>query len=126
MDILTQLQTLAVLQDEHDALLKAQDEAIPQRLRTELARIAKRFAPDLDRVTSELELLELQVKAAVLMHGASVKGQRLQAVYVAGRPQWDHRMLVGYATVHHEVLSFCKLGKPSVTLRTVTEKVEAA
>ncbi len=125
-DILTLLAALAELRDEQDALLRAQADAIPTKLRAELARIAKRFAPDLEHVATELELRTVQVKAAVLAHGASVKGDRLQAVYVAGRPAWDDRGLRGFALVHPEVLGFRTEGAPSVTLRAVAPPQEAA
>ncbi len=118
-DLLTLLAELADLRDEHDALLRAQADALPNKLRAELTRIAKRFAPDLERVATELELRTVQVKAAVLAHGASVKGEKLQAVYVAGRPAWDDRGLRGFALVYPDVLVFRTEGAPSVTLRAV-------
>lgn len=120
MDILTMLAELADLQDEQAALLAAQADAIPHKLRTELTRIAKRFAPDVEKIRTELELLTLQLKAAVIEHGASVKGERLQAVYVSGKAAWNNDALIGYAVTHAEILAFRREGKPSVSLRRVS------
>ncbi len=118
-DILTQLAALAALQDEQAALLAAQSAALPAALRRQLTRIGKCFAPDLERVASSISVATTQVKAAVLQHGASVKGDRLQAVYVAGRPAWDDAGLRGFALVYPDVLVFRSPGTPSVTLRQV-------
>ena len=122
-DILTLLATLAALRDQQAALLDAQDAAIPAPVRRQLRTIAKRFAPELEGLARDLELVEGQVKAAVLQHGASVKGQDLHAVYVSGKAHWNDDALAGYAATHAEIVAFRSEGKPSVTLRPVRKSV---
>lgn len=121
-DILTMLQTLATLRDEETALRAAQDAALPAPLRRALRTIARQFAPDLARLAGAQARLEAQVKTAVLVHGASVKGARLHAVYVSGKASWDDGGLRGFALVHPALLAFRTIGAPSVSLRTVAEK----
>jgi hypothetical protein len=123
-DILTMLATLAALRDQQAALLDAQDAAIPAPLRRELRRIAKRFAPDLEQVARDLAHTETHVKEAVLAHGASVQGARLQAVYVQGKAHWDDRALQGFASFHPGMLVFRTVGATSVSLRPVRGKTD--
>jgi hypothetical protein len=65
------------------------------------------------------QALEAEIRAAVAEAGASVKGSRLQAVYVRGRTTWDTRGLERYAADHPEVNDFKRQGAPSVNLRAV-------
>lgn len=118
-DILTQLAALADLQDQQAALLQAQRTALPTYLRARLDAIAARFQPQLDAIQTALTLAEKAVKAAVLAHGQTVTGARVQAVFVAGRVSWNDDKLQGYAVDHSDILAFRTLGKPSVTLRKV-------
>lgn len=120
MDILGLLEMLADLQAQQRALRQAQAVALPARLRQMLAALEARFAPELDAVAAQVALLESQVKAAVLAHGASVKGARLHAIFLAGRVTWNDAMLAGYAVEHPAVLQCRSEGTPSVTLRRVT------
>lgn len=122
-DVLSLLEMLADLHAQHAAIRQAQAVALPARVRQALAAVEARFAPELAAVASELALVEHQVKAAVLAHGASVRGRRLQAVYVHGRPHWNDDLLAGYAVAGHtEIWAFRTLGPPSVTLRTVPQE----
>jgi len=124
-DVLTMLDTLADLREQQTALAATEAAALPARVRQRLAENAARFAPVRQGLARDITLLETQVKNAVLKHGASVKGARLQAVYVAGRPHWDDRALLGYALCHAEIVAFRGLGLPSVTLRPVKEKEDS-
>ncbi len=126
-DILTLLEVLADLHAQQAAIRAAQAVALPVRLRERLAEVEARFAPELAAVARELALVERQVKDAVLAHGQSVKGARLQAVYIHGRPSWNDDLLAGYAVAGHtEIWAFRTLGKPSVTLRQVAEQEATA
>jgi hypothetical protein len=120
-DILTLLHTLATLRDQQAELAAHEAAALPAAVRRRLAANAARFAPAHAGIARDLALIEGQVKAAVLAHGASVKGERLQAVYVSGKASWDDRALQGFATFHPAILVFRTVGKPSVTLRPVKE-----
>ena len=119
MDILTLLHTLATLYTQQAALRAQEHAALPATLRARLAQVQARFAPQHAGLARDVALVESQVKAAVLAHGQSVKGERLHAVYVRGKTHWDTAMLGGYALHHPEVLRCSEPGKPSVTLRKV-------
>lgn len=66
-----------------------------------------------------LQWLTEAVKASVIAEGESVKGERLQAVWVKGRTSWDTKALDGYSAAHPEIERFRKVGEPNVTIRTV-------
>jgi hypothetical protein len=121
-DILTLLATLATLHAQQTELAAQEAAALPAAVRQRLAANAARFAPARAGIARDITLIEAQVKEAVLAHGASVKGERLQAVYVRGKAHWNDDALCGYAVTHAEIVAFRRVGKPSVTLRTVAEK----
>lgn len=120
MDILNMLDMLADLHAQQRAIRQAQAVALPARVQQHLAAVEARFAPELAAIGAELALVEQQVKAAVLAHGASVKGARLHAIFVTGKAHWDTAMLAGHALSHPEVLLCCEQGTPSVTIRKVS------
>jgi hypothetical protein len=119
-DVLSLLEMLADLLAQQLAIRQAQAVALPARVQQQLAAVEARFAPELAAVAAELALVEQQVRAAVLEHGASVKGARVHAIFLAGRVTWNTDKLEGFAAIHPAVLSLRSVGKPSVTIRKVT------
>jgi hypothetical protein len=119
MDILSQLNELAALQAQQSALQAAERQALPTYLRQRLDKIAARFAPEHQECARAITHVTREVKAAVLAHGASVKGEKLHAVYVPGHWLCDTHALAGYALDHPEVLLCGAVSEPSVTLRQV-------
>jgi len=124
MNNLTQLlDQLADLRDALDDIrLSKQDAveaAIPPDVKAELAAIDLEYAPMIEEAEAQCAALEQQVKAEVLAHGATVKGARVQAVYIKGRVTWDAKALDGYAMDHPELFAFRKEGAPSVSIRAV-------
>jgi len=120
-DIFAMLAHLADLQAQHAAVLQARATALPQYLKVRLDKIDAEYAPKLDALTATMHHTEHHLKAAVLAHGKSVKGEKLQAVYMAGRETWDGKALAGYAVEHQAILAFRSVGAPSVSLRQVKE-----
>jgi hypothetical protein len=116
-DILTMLTELAALQAQQLALQAAERRALPQYLRDRLDKIAARFAPEHTECTRAITHVTREVKAAVILHGASVKGDTLHAVYVPGKLSWESQALKGYAVEHPEILLLSEIGLPSVTIR---------
>jgi hypothetical protein len=120
-DILTRLDQLADLYTRQEGLRLAREAALPPALKKLLQKLEERFGPQQAILEREAEHLVADIKAAVIAHGASVKGARLHAVYVSGKPSWDGRALQGYAAAGHtEILLFRGQGKPSVTIRKAT------
>jgi hypothetical protein len=118
--ILDQLNQLSEMKAAADALrleYEARREEIMKPIRDELAALELEFAPLQDTLTHNIAELELAIRQAVLQHGASVRGDRLQAVFTRGRVTWDTKNLDLYARTHPEVLRFRKVGTPSVSLR---------
>lgn len=90
-------------------------------LREALAQIDAAFALPIVETEADIESLTAEIKADVLAHGASVKGQtsNLHAVFSRGRVSWDTRRLDGYAAAHPEIEAFRTVGEPSVSIRAV-------
>lgn len=120
-DITTLLDRLADLQAQADLLAldyQAQrDAAIPPEVRQTLADIDAEMQPAIEAARAGVDALTAEIKAAVLAHGATVKGERLQAVWAKGRVSWDTKALDGYAAGHPEIVPFRKEGDPSVSIR---------
>jgi hypothetical protein len=119
-DILTLLDRLASLLDDQAVLRQAQEDALTPKLRAELVRIATRFSDKMAHLDNELELQTLLVRTAVLELGASVKGERLHAVYAAGRPTWNDDKLLGFAASQPALLTLRTVGKASVRIQKVS------
>lgn len=94
-------------------------EAMPNEVRAEIDAIREKFKAFIDAAERDAALLELEAKAQVLAHGATVKGAGLMAVYNKGRKTWDGGLLSGYAIAHPEVLACQKEGEPSVSIRGI-------
>ena len=101
----------------HVATLK--DEAVPVEVKAKLADIDDEFAPLIAGAQEIYADAEAAVKTAVAEHGATVKGQFLQAVWSKPRVTWDVKALDGYALNHPELFAFRTESKPSVSIRVL-------
>lgn len=95
------------------------DEIYTAEIKAKIAEIDAEFAGKNEAVAEKIAALETEVKQAVLVGGASVKGQFLHAVYTKGRVTWDSKSLDGYVKAHPELAEFRKEGEPSVSLRKI-------
>ena len=95
------------------------DQVLTPEIKTKLAEIDAEFSDKLQVVNDTAASLEAQVKAEVTTHGATVKGDYLQAVWSKGRTSWDTKALDGYAAAHPEIERFKTIGAPSVSIRKV-------
>ncbi|MBE3101254.1 MAG: hypothetical protein IMZ47_03175 [Firmicutes bacterium] len=104
-------------------------ESFQQEL-VEVIEQAFQASPDLDARREEIKAalkslgdssLELTTKLSeqVLRVQESVKGEKLQAVFVKGKTTWDTTALGGYVLAHPELAALKKVGKPSVAIREV-------
>ena len=118
-----QLDALAELMAQEDVIrlekgaLKAA--ILTEEIKQQLADIDLEFMDQEETVKELIALAREQVKAAVILHEASVRGERMTAVYTRPRSSWDGRKLVGYAQAHPEILAFRSFGAPSVSFRKV-------
>ena len=109
---------------------RATEAAIGQEYDKKRTKLLIEVQPKLDRLYGEYEKLfakareavedrEQHIKALVVSLKESVKGSTLHAVFMNGRPSWDHKGLDGYAVAHPELLKLKKDGDPSVSIREV-------
>ena len=121
IEIKQKLDQLAEFQSERDAaMLEKQsllDEIYTAEIKSRMAEIEAEFLGKTEAVNENIAALEAEIKQAIIVHGASVKGSVLHAVFAKGRVSWDTKSLDGYATAHPELLTFRKEGEPSVSIR---------
>jgi len=119
------LDNLANTYSERDAILAAKkellDSVLTPEIKQKMADIEAEFAGKIETVSERITTQEQDVKQEVILHGSSVKGEFLQAVYVKGREgSWDSGKLKGFAMAHPEILAAKKPdGEPSAQIRTV-------
>lgn len=116
------LDRLAEIQAQRETVRMDHDAKINELLAPLAAQLAQLNAArdeDLGSFDDAIAELTTEVKADVLAHGETVKGERLMAVWVKGRTSWDSKRLDGYAAAHPEIESFKTVGEPSVTIRAI-------
>lgn len=86
-----------------------------------LAALDAEYTPLLAAADAQIKTLEQDIRAAVLQYGASVRGSRMQAVYIRGRTTWDTKGLLRYAMRYPDVLTYRKESAPTVQLRMIKE-----
>jgi hypothetical protein len=122
-EITQMLDQLANFQAQRDVLNLQKRELIDQILTEEikarLEEIEAEFAIRMEAVEENIALLEEEIRAEVIRHGATVKGTFLRAIWNKGRVSWDSRGIERYAQNHPEVLSFRKQGKPYVSITKI-------
>lgn len=120
-EIITLLDQLAEIESQIDVLnierTIARKAAIPAEVQAELDAIEAEFQSKKDAAEANVVELRDRIDPLVLEHGASVKGERMTAVYMKPRITWDAKALDGYAINHPELFAFRKEGKPTVTVR---------
>lgn len=85
----------------------------------EMNSIKSYYQEILSHFSDQASSIETTIKHLVTDHGESVKGDTLHAVYSPPRVTWDSKGLTGYAVAHPEIEAFKKVGKPSVSIRTI-------
>ena len=90
---------------------------ILRAVQAELDALEVEYQPLMDTAAERTAALEEEVKRDVLALGASVKGNRLHAIFSRGRVSWDTKALDVYALSHPEVALFRAQGEPSISLR---------
>jgi hypothetical protein len=120
--IVAKLDQLSELQNAADVMrldYEAKRQEILRAVQAELDALAAEYEPLMETLHENIEELEQEIRGDVLAHGATVKCERLQAVYVHGRVSWDSQALDRYALDHPEVARYRHQGAPSVSLRVV-------
>ena len=94
------------------------DSILTPEIRQQIADIEAEFASGTAAVTSNIDALSNDIRAAVLANQASVKGAKLHAVLSPhGKTTWDTDALEEYSKTHPVVKAFKKEGAAYVTIR---------
>ncbi|MCA1553883.1 MAG: hypothetical protein LC737_05850 [Chloroflexi bacterium] len=120
--IVAKLEQLSEMQNAADVLrldYEAKRQEILRAVQAELDALADEYQPLVDTLSENIESLTDEIRGDVLAHGATVKCERLQAVYMRGRVSWDTRALDHYAESHPDVQAYRREGEPRVQLRVV-------
>lgn len=123
MNTIDKLNALAELNDERTALaLRKQaiiDSILTPEIKAQIASVELEFAPELEAADKAIAALTDEVKADVISGGATIKGDRLQAVWSKGRVSWDSKMLDGMSKLLPQLNEARSEGEPSVSIRAV-------
>lgn len=93
------------------------DALLTPETRAQISDIEAEFGDKVEAAKANIEELQARVKAMVLEHGESVKGDRMQASFTKGRVAWDTKALDGYMLREPALAAFRKEGEPSVSFR---------
>lgn len=120
-EIATLLDALAEIHFQLDVLRMDRDEAIKTAIPAEWLKAIDDINAECEQKTEaakeNIAEIEAKVKQLVLEGGATVRGQRLTAIYNEGRISYDAKSLDGFMLAHPELAAFRKQGEPSVTIR---------
>lgn len=114
-EIINLLNELAVIKAEQEV----QQNVYNARSRELLIELDAEFQPLLTDLQTRFTALRSEIEEAILAHGKSVKGGKLQAVYSKGRTTWDGKLLEGLALAFPQLENARKVGQPSVSIREV-------
>ena len=121
IEIKQKLDQLAEFQSARDvAMLEKQsllDEIYTAEIKSRMAEIEAEFAGKTEAVNENIAALEAEIKQAIIVHGASVKGSVFHAVFAKGRVTWESKGLDGLLVAVPQLAQFRKEGEPSVTIR---------
>jgi len=93
------------------------DGVLTVEIKAALAGIDAEFGEQMAAADVSIGELENAVKSAVVVHGESIRGQHLMAVWSKPRVSWDAKALDGFVAAHPEMERFRKVGEPSVSIR---------
>ena len=106
---------LALLQAEYARRV----DVVMAAIKDELDALDAELKPILDSANMSKAEIEAELKEAVLIDGATIKGARMMAVWAKGRETWDTSKLAGFAVAHPELLELRKVGEPTVSIRAI-------
>ncbi len=86
-------------------------------VQVEIEALDAEMLPKSADINATIDELTEAVKAAARVHGQSVSGAHLQAVWNKGRTSWDTKGLAGYMVAHPEIKTFMTVGAPTVSIR---------
>lgn len=122
-NIQSMLDRLAELRAAPDAIrLQKQaliDTVLTDEIRSKLAEIDAEFSEPLQVAEAAAAALETEIKNAVILHGATIKGSALMAVWNKPRVTWDTAKLDGLMLAFPQLEGARKVGEPSITIRKV-------
>lgn len=134
MNTVDKLNKYAELVEQSDFLQKSlvelKEKAVPDELKEQWeqikaaianchAEIDAEYAPMIEACNKEKDALLEEVKAETLVAGATVKGEKMMAVWNKGRTTWDGDMLKGMVALIPALKEAMKVGEPTVSIRSM-------
>lgn len=123
MDAIAKINQLDEFMCQRDMIAVHKQEAIDKiltpEIKAQLADVEAEFSGQLSAVDENIASLTADIKADVLAGGATVKGERLSAVWSKGRVSWDTKMLDGMIALVPQLSKARKEGEPSVSIRKI-------
>lgn len=104
-----------------DADQKKKIDKICAPFKAQIDKITKGIANDAKPLDAKIKALDEKVRAAVIEHGETVRGEEgdpaLMAIYGSGRVSWDDSFLLGLAVTYPQIKKARTVGDPYVTIR---------
>jgi hypothetical protein len=117
LNLLSQYQSAPdAIRLEKQALI---DSLLTPAQRQAIEEINAEYALKAQLAADRLAALEEEIKTDILAHGATVKADHLQAVWVKGRTTWDGAKLEGMMALIPQLEQARKIGNPTVTIRKI-------
>ena len=104
---------LALLQAEYARRV----DVVMAAIKDELDALDAELKPILDSANMSKAEIEAELKEAVLIDGATIKGARMMAVWAKGRETVEMSAIKGFAAAYPEIKDLIKVGQPTVTIR---------
>lgn len=92
---------------------------LTDEIKQQIKDIEEEFKPDIEQWDNIINELKEKIKADVIAHGETVKGEHMKATFVKGRVKWDAKALEGYAASHPEILQFRSYNQPTIRFGNV-------
>lgn len=125
-EISQQLDQLATLYDQLEAIRKDEQKAVnalvPQELKQQIDDVHLEMAPKIRAIMGRITGLEGLIQGETAKLEETIKGKRLTAIFQKGRFTWDGKKLMEYAKENYRILSFRKQGDPSVRITKNVDK----
>lgn len=122
MDIVKALDELAEIKFALDVArldYESKRATILAQVKDQLDALELECAPGMVIASERAAQLDSEIRAAVIVGGASVKACYLHAVYSKGRTTWDGKKLDGMMSLIPQLADARKVGEPNVTIRAI-------
>ena len=99
----------------------AMDNLLGEELRMEIEALKEELEPAKEAVREEVSRIKKEISEAIKLHGASVKGDYFNAIYIKPKRRWNSDKLEGLFAANPDlnIDDYSTLGSPSAQIRTI-------